>query len=117
MICQNRIHTARVYVGSQLCGKLIYGEGSDSVYTVKCPTVLMGSSVRIIQDYNYLSLCEVTSFELLFNLWKIVMVEIKLQYHHYQVQVWVADADMPKLYTNVALTGTATTQVGPAWSP
>ena len=78
----------------------------------------MGSSVRIIQDYNYLSLCEVTSFELLFsNLWKIIMVEIKLQYHHYQVQVWVADADMPKLYTNVALTGTATTQVGPARSP
>ena len=42
------------------------------------------------------------------------MVEIKLQYHYYQVQVWVADADMPKLYTNVALKGTATTQVGTA---
>jgi len=55
--CQERINGVEVFVGDQLCGEVVYFAG-QSVYVVECGGKV-GDSVRVEQDNNYLTLCEV----------------------------------------------------------
>eukprot|EP00116_Pleurobrachia_bachei_P000230 sb/3460492/ len=57
--CQNRMANAQVYAGEEFCGSIAYTTGD--VFTVDCNGAVAGS-VRIEQNYNYLTLCEVNVF-------------------------------------------------------
>ena len=46
-----------MFVGDDLCGEVVYVPG-QSVYVIYCGG-LVGDSVRVEQDNNYLTLCEV----------------------------------------------------------
>ena len=53
--------TFQVYVGGHLCGVIKYKNAHTHSYTVACNNAV-GNVIKVIQDHNYLTLCEVQAF-------------------------------------------------------
>jgi len=58
--CSNRINGAKVYVGDSLCGEIKY-EAGKVAYEVQCENAV-GGTVKVVQNDNVLTLCEVEVF-------------------------------------------------------
>ncbi|XP_063693608.1 uncharacterized protein LOC134825361 [Bolinopsis microptera] len=58
--CQDRIDDAKVYAGAVYCGDIKVEEGKQ-VYEISCQGAVAGS-IRIVQPYDYLTICEVEAF-------------------------------------------------------
>lgn len=50
----------QVYVGDHQCGVITYKAGQD-VYTITCENTV-GNVIKVVQNNNYLTLCEVKAF-------------------------------------------------------